>query len=106
MACCGISPRVFKFACTAFRRTFRGSTDSISSPQPRPATRIGPGLNQLAAESATLPIGAVVLLTDGADNSGGIDRDTVAALRAHRLPVSVMGFGKDKPRPRRGTRES
>ncbi len=61
-----------------------------------PATRIGPGLNQLAAESATLPIGAVVLLTDGADHSGGIDRDTVAALRAHRLPVSVVGFGKDK----------
>jgi uncharacterized membrane protein len=61
-----------------------------------PATRIGPGLNQLAAESATLPIGAVVLLTDGADNSGGVDRDTVAALRARRLPVSAIGFGKDR----------
>jgi uncharacterized membrane protein len=60
-----------------------------------PATRIGPGLNQLAAESATLPIGAVILLTDGADNSGGIDRDTVAALRAHHLPVSTIGFGKE-----------
>src|SRR5271165_1120446 len=61
-----------------------------------PATRIGPGLNQLAAESATLPIGAVVLLSDGADNSGGIDRDTVSVLRAHRLPVSTIGFGKDR----------
>jgi len=36
-----------------------------------PATRIGDGLKQLAGEAADLPIGAVVLLSDGADNSGG-----------------------------------
>ena len=34
------------------------------------ATQIGKGLQQIAEEAATLPIGAVVLLSDGADNSG------------------------------------
>jgi uncharacterized membrane protein len=61
-----------------------------------PATRIGGGLKQLAAEAGTLPLGAVVLLTDGADNTGGIDVQTLSALRARRLPVSTVGFGQEQ----------
>src|SRR5262249_34982497 len=41
-----------------------------------PATHIGENLKEVLADSATLPIGAVVLMSDGADNSGGIDLDT------------------------------
>src|SRR5271154_1508928 len=37
------------------------------------ATHIGDSLKQVVADAASLPIGAVVLLSDGADNSGGID---------------------------------
>jgi hypothetical protein len=59
------------------------------------ATQIGTGLHQLASEAATLPIGAVVLLTDGSDNSGGIDLATLNELRARRLPVNTIGFGAD-----------
>src|SRR4029077_11926360 len=40
-----------------------------------------------------LPIGAIVLLTDGDDNSGGIDLDTIAALRNRRIPVHTVGLG-------------
>src|SRR5581483_10610947 len=54
------------------------------------STQIGRGLRQLADEAATLPIGGVVLLTDGADNSGGIDLDTLAELRRRRLPVKAI----------------
>ena len=61
-----------------------------------PVTHIGGGIKQLADETAGLPIGAVVLLTDGADNSGGIDRDTVAALRSRRIPVHTVGFGEEQ----------
>jgi uncharacterized membrane protein len=60
------------------------------------ATQIGTGLRQLADEAATLPIGAVVLLSDGADNSGGIDLDTLNELRRRRLPVNTIGFGRDE----------
>jgi len=59
----------------------------------QPATRIGKALHQIADESATLPIGAVVLLSDGSDNTGGIDLDTMTALEQHRLPVSTIGIG-------------
>src|SRR5712692_4451680 len=46
-----------------------------------PATRIGSSLEQALAEAPTLPLGAVVLLSDGSDNSGGIDLDTIAHIR-------------------------
>jgi hypothetical protein len=58
-----------------------------------PATRIGDGLKKLAAEATDLPIGAVVLLTDGADNSGGLDLQTMETLRSRRIPVHTVGFG-------------
>jgi uncharacterized membrane protein len=60
----------------------------------RPSTQIDKGLRQLADEAATLPIGAVVLLSDGADNSGGVDLATISELRRRHLPVSTVGFGK------------
>jgi len=61
-----------------------------------PATHIGQGLKDVVADSATLPIGAVVLLSDGADNSGGIDLDTITEIKRQRLPVHTIGFGSEK----------
>ncbi len=67
------------------------------------ATHINAGLRQLAAETSDLPVGAVVLLSDGAENSGGgagngggIDIETISALHNRRLPVHTIGFGKEK----------
>jgi uncharacterized membrane protein len=59
------------------------------------ATQIGRGLRQIADEAATLPIGAVVLLSDGAENSGGVDAGTLSALRRRRLPVNTIGVGRE-----------
>jgi hypothetical protein len=61
-----------------------------------PATRIGDSLRQLAEETADLPIGAVVLLSDGSDNAGGIDLETITALRDRRIPVHTIGFGREQ----------
>lgn len=70
------------------------NTEQLKADQP--STQIGKGLRQLADEAATLPIGAVVLMTDGADNSGGIDLDTLAELRRRRLPVNTVGIGREQ----------
>ena len=59
------------------------------------ATHISAGLKRLATETGDLPVGAVVLLSDGAENGGGIDLDTITALRNRRLPVHTIGFGKE-----------
>jgi uncharacterized membrane protein len=62
-----------------------------------PATRIGDTLESLLAESSSLPLGAVVLLSDGADNAGGIDLQTISAIRRQRIPVHTVGFGHEHP---------
>src|SRR6185312_3400823 len=59
------------------------------------ATRIGDSLKQLSQETSDLPIGAVVLLSDGSDNSGGISTETINALRARNIPVHTVGFGRE-----------
>ncbi len=62
-------------------------------------THIGDGLKQLTAETADLPVGAILLVSDGGENSegvggSGIDADALDALRNRRLPVHAIGFGK------------
>ncbi len=63
-----------------------------------PATRIGDTLERVLAESSSLPLGAMVLLSDGADNAGGIDLETISAIRRQRIPVHTIGFGREHPR--------
>jgi uncharacterized membrane protein len=62
-----------------------------------PATRIGNSLDRVLAESSSLPLGAIILLSDGADNSGGIDVQTIAAIRRQNIPVHTVGFGREHP---------
>jgi uncharacterized membrane protein len=61
-----------------------------------PVTHIGDSLKQLADETTDLPIGAVLVLSDGSDNSGGVDLDTISALRSRRIPVHTVGFGREQ----------
>jgi uncharacterized membrane protein len=61
-----------------------------------PSTRIGDSLKQLSEETSDLPIGAVVLLSDGDDNTGGISADAINALRARHIPVHTVGFGRER----------
>ncbi len=77
----------------------------LAAPQPiapvEPATHIGNGLKQLSTETADLPVGAVLLLSDGGENTAvaggsGISLDAVQALRNRRLPVHTIGFGAEE----------
>jgi len=61
-----------------------------------PATHLGDGLKQVVADAASLPIGAVVLASDGADNAGGVDLETIAEIRRQRIPIHTIGFGKEQ----------
>ncbi len=84
--------RLYKFGAEADRIQ---KDDQVTGNQP--ATRLGDTLEQVMAESSSVPLGAVVLLSDGADNAGGISLDTVAAIRRQRIPVHTIGFGQERP---------
>ncbi len=82
------------------RLTPVASTQAVAPVEP--ATHISDGLKQLAAETADLPIGAVLLLSDGSENTAGmsdsdIAPDALEALHNRRLPVHAVGFGKTEP---------
>jgi uncharacterized membrane protein len=68
----------------------------LQMPIAAPATHIGDSLKQLVDDTADLPVGAVVLLSDGADNSTHVDVETIAALRGRHIPVHTVGFGREK----------
>ncbi|MBK9166534.1 MAG: hypothetical protein IPM24_03620 [Bryobacterales bacterium] len=59
------------------------------------ASRLGAALRETLAETATLPLGAIVALTDGADTSSGIDRETIAQIRGRKIPVHTVGYGRE-----------
>jgi len=61
-----------------------------------PVTHIGDSLKQVVEDAQSLPIGAVVLMSDGADNSGGIDLTTISDIRRQRIPVHTIGLGREK----------
>ena len=60
------------------------------------ATHLGSGLKDVVADAATLPIGAVVLMSDGADNSGGINLETLNEIKRQRIPIHTIGFGSER----------
>lgn len=65
------------------------------------ATHIDDGLKQLVAGTSDLPVGAVLLLSDGGNNTAGlagsgIGLDALQALRNRRLPVHTIGFGQEQ----------
>jgi len=71
--------------------------ENLNNLQPAaPSTRLGDSLKQLSEETSDLPIGAVVLLSDGDDNTGGISADAISALRARHIPVHTVGFGRER----------
>src|SRR5277367_5314527 len=71
--------------------------DTLEALQPTAlSTRLGDSLKQLSEETSDLPIGAVVLLSDGDDNTGGISADSISALRARHIPVHTVGFGRER----------
>ena len=59
------------------------------------ATHIGETLKQVAADASSLPIGAMILLSDGADNTGGVDLETLSEIRRQRIPVHTIGLGRE-----------
>src|SRR3984957_18398220 len=91
-----------KFQVRLYRLYSRG-TPAAAPPEIQPTPpppHINEGLKQLVTDTSDLPVGAVVLLSDGSENSldgsGDLDLETIHALRNRRLPVHTVGFGKEQ----------
>ena len=60
-------------------------------------TNIFRGVRDMQAELRGMPLAAVVLITDGARNTGGSTQDAAALLKARGVPLYVVGLGNANP---------
>ena len=58
------------------------------------ASQLGESLAQLARDTANLPLGGVLLVSDGADNRRAIAPELLSQVRARRVPVHTLGIGR------------
>ena len=63
-----------------------------------PLTPIGDALREVINRKRGQPIAGVVLITDGANNSGSQPREVAALLRQDGIPLYVYGVGITSPR--------
>ena len=63
-----------------------------------PLTPIGDSLREVINRKRGQPLAGVVLITDGANNSGSQPREAAALLRAEGVPLYVYGVGITSPR--------
>ena len=78
---------------------FSGASETIDAlhdvPAPGNATRIGDALVDVLREARSSALGAVVLVSDGADNSGELDAGRLAEIAAYGVPVHTVGVGRE-----------
>ncbi len=63
-------------------------------PEVKAATRIGNSVLQVLNASRTTPLGAIVLLSDGSENTGQLDPVQLAEISRFGVPVHVIGIGR------------
>jgi uncharacterized membrane protein len=77
---------------------FSSQADRIEDPKQLTstgaATRLGESLASVLQQTSTLPLGAVVVFTDGSDNLGSLDRGLMAELRQKKIPIHTVGVGR------------
>lgn len=59
------------------------------------STNVGSSVLQVLRSTQGTPLGAVVLLSDGADSAGALDADELTAIAAFGVPVHVIGIGRE-----------
>ncbi len=62
------------------------------------ATRIGEALDTVTQLAGSVPLAAVVLVSDGADTADSLDEAEIAKLAAAGIPVHTVGVGPEKPK--------
>lgn len=74
-----------------------GKVDDFAAlPAPQPHTAVADSLLQVLQQSRTAPLGAVVLISDGADNGGNLDPERLAEIAGYGVPVHAVGLGRER----------
>ncbi len=81
---------LFAFAGDAIAMT---SLDDV--PPPGAVTHIGDALLDVLRAAQSGSLGAIILVSDGADNSDRLDAARIAEIASHGVPVHTVGVGRE-----------
>ena len=85
--------RLYSFATSPERMR---SLQPEHLPGPGASSGIGESVLGVLRESTVVPLGAVLVASDGTDNTGRFGRETMAAIRKFHVPVHTIGVGRDR----------
>src|SRR5258706_4332956 len=63
----------------------------------KPQTRIGDSLRQVLQTAGSVPLAAVVLISDGAENGGSLGEEDLRQIKSLGIPVHTIGVGPEQP---------
>ncbi|MBN4075156.1 MAG: hypothetical protein COA71_00885 [SAR86 cluster bacterium] len=70
--------------------------DNFSAlPNPGDTSDIGRSIVQALREASNTSLGALILISDGADNSGNIDAATLSEIISYGVPIHTVGIGRE-----------
>ena len=79
----------------AFASGLEEIADLSEVPAPGNATRIGDALVNVLREARSSALGAVVLVSDGADNSETLNAEQFSEISGYGVPVHTVGVGRE-----------
>ena len=79
---------------------FAGSAEAVDGYRALPAagdvTAIGDSVLQVLRTLHTSALGAVIVISDGADNAGALSDATLAQIASYGVPVHTIGIGRER----------
>lgn len=88
--------RSYQFRHYVFADGAEPAADYDALPAPGAATRLGDSILQVLRQASTASLGAIVLLSDGADNAGAIEPQQLAEIGGYGVPIHAIGLGREK----------
>ena len=85
----------FEMRIYAFAENSEGIEALEQVPAPGDSTRIGDALVDVLREARSSALGAVVLVSDGADNSENFDAAQLAEISGYGVPIHTVGVGRE-----------
>ena len=85
----------FEMRIYAFAENSEGIEALEQVPAPGDSTRIGDALVDVLREARSSALGAVVLVSDGADNSETLDAAQLAEISGYGVPIHTVGVGRE-----------
>ena len=79
---------------------FAGQSSPVESfdelPAPVAETKLADSLLRVLRQARSTPLGAVILVSDGADNAGALAPNQLAEIEGFGVPIHVIGIGRER----------